>query len=63
MNQIAKILDGKKTYIGLIAGGLLGLFQSMGWVDPKVAEALWVPIGLLTGVSIRLAIKKSEKQG
>lgn len=53
-------LNGKKTYLGLIASGILGIAWSQGWIDEKTAEMLAVIIGSWTGVAIKHAWDKSE---
>lgn len=45
-------LNGKKTYIGLIAAGVFGLAVSAGWIKFEDYEWLAVLIGTWTGVAI-----------
>ena len=58
LRQIRAFLSGKKTYIGMIAAGILGLFWSSGLIDDKLAEALAIIIATWTGVSFRAAMAK-----
>ena len=59
-----KTLEGWKTYLGMIAAGVLGICAAQGWVD--LAEPLWQTVtaivGTWTGVAIvhkaNRAIKK-----
>ena len=53
-------LSGKKTYLGTIAAGILGLLWSMGYVSDEVAGVLGSIIGTWTGVAIRSAIAKTQ---
>ena len=49
-----KAIEGNKTYIGLIAAGVLGILVSLGYAD--LSEPLWATIatvvGTWTGVSV-----------
>lgn len=54
-------MDGKKTYLGTIALGILGLFWSMGWLDDAQAEALGSLLFVFTGVSARAAVTKAQR--
>lgn len=47
-----KILNGKKTYIGWIAAGVLGMALSFGLVEWSQVEWLAILIGGWTGVAI-----------
>lgn len=54
-------LSGKKTYIGMIASGILGLIVALGyaqWTDEWV-QVVTVMLLTFTGVSARAAITKS----
>jgi len=59
MQTILTFLKGKKTYLGLIAAGILGLSWSYGLVDEKVAETIAIFIATWTGISLRSAMSKS----
>ena len=56
MDIIGK-LKGKKTYIMMIATGVLGIGQSLGWVLPD--WIWWIDVTLLGG-SIRAGMAKME---
>ncbi len=58
-----KFLRGKKTYLGTIALGLIGLLYSMGHLDDGTARIAAVIVGTLTGVSARAAIGRSINAG
>ena len=49
-----KRLNGSKTYIGVIAAGVVGFIISMGWAtwDDQVIKLLTVVIATWTGVAI-----------
>lgn len=54
-------LSGKKTYIGVIVSGIIGLVIAMGyaqWTDDWV-QIVTVLVLTFTGVSARAAISKS----
>ena len=57
--KIQKFLSGKKTYLGMIAAGVLGILWSYGLVDDKLASVLASLIFTWTGVSYRAAIDKN----
>ncbi len=48
-----KWLNGKKTYIGLVAAGVVGFAKSLGWVTPELASHCWPIIAAWTGVAIK----------
>jgi outer membrane lipoprotein SlyB len=58
-------LNGKKTYIGMIAGGMLGIAVSAGWVEWEKVQWIAAAIAAWTGVAIThkadKAIGKTEK--
>lgn len=58
MQTILAFLKGKKTYLGMIAAGILGLSWSYGLIDDKVAESLSIFIATWTGISLRAAMPK-----
>jgi hypothetical protein len=55
-------LNGKKTYIGLVAAGAVGLTKSLGWITPEVAAHCWPIIGAWTGVAIKHSFDKRGKK-
>lgn len=55
-----KILSGKKTYLGMMGLGLLGLCWSLGWIDDKTASVIGSIIGPMTGVAYRHAVAKGK---
>lgn len=56
-----KWLSGKKTYLGTIAMGVIGLLYSMDHLDERVAGILASIVGTWTGVAVRSAIGKAER--
>gem|GEM_PF-2742479 len=58
LRKIQTFLSGKKTYLGMIAGGILGLLWSSGLVTDQTAQTLAVLVATWTGVSLRAAIGK-----
>lgn len=52
-------LDGKKSYLASIAGGIVGLCASFGWITPEIAAVALSIIGTFFGVSLRLGVAKS----
>jgi len=56
-----KRIDGLKTYIGMIAGGALGLALSLGWVQWDQVQWLAALIGTWTGVAISHKASKIEQ--
>ena len=61
MNAIIKWLDGKKSIIGTIVLGVLGVLASAGTISltDEWVQIVVVLVTVLTGISFRLAIKKS----
>lgn len=62
MNEIISWLDGKKSVIGTVILGIIGVLASAGVIS---IEAVYVQIivlvvGVLTGISFRAAIAKSS---
>jgi len=45
-------VNGKKTYLGLMAAGVFGLALSAGWIEWERWQWLAVLIGTFTGVGI-----------
>lgn len=58
MGTIRAWLRGRKTYLGMIAAGVLGISWSCGLIDDRVAETLAVLIATWTGISFRAAVGK-----
>lgn len=58
--KILAWLDGHKTYLTLIAAGVIYSLQYWGIIDEKVYEYLMTLDLLLVGGSIRSAMKKLE---
>lgn len=46
------VLDGYKTYIGLVAGGVLGIAVTAGWVAWEQVDWIAVLISTWTGVAV-----------
>ncbi len=57
---MGKFLDGKKTYLGMIALGILGLLLASDVIDQDTWIALTAIVGALTGVAARSGSKKAE---
>lgn len=57
LSKILSIGKGYRTYIGTFLLFLIGGALYLGWLDIKLAEALALIIGALTGVALRAAIK------
>ncbi len=57
---VGKFLSGKKTNLGLIGLGILGICFEMGWISEHLAVMLGMGLGSLTGVSARQAYKKGK---
>ncbi len=55
-----KWLNGNKTYLGMLAGGLLGILWSQGVIDDQWAATAASLITTWTGVSMRHAIAKGK---
>lgn len=55
MNDLMKLLDGKKSYIVLILAGVGLIMQQKGIVIPEVA---WQVLGLLGLGAVRSTINK-----
>lgn len=56
-----KWLDGKKTYLGFLVYGVLGLLFSMGVLNEQMFGVLISLNTAWTGISVRQAIKKSGR--
>jgi len=61
MNEIIAFLDGKKSVIGTIVLGIIGVLASAGVVsvDSVYVQIITLVVGVLTGISFRAAIAKS----
>ncbi len=58
MASLMKILSGKKTYLGMIGWGVLGMLWSQGMVDDKVATTVGSILTAWTGIALRSAWTK-----
>lgn len=56
-----KWLDGKKTYLGMVALGVWELIGQFGWVDASIMNMGRTVIGTFTGVAIKHAWDKKTK--
>lgn len=56
MEKIVNYLNGKKTYIGILAGAIYSILVSAGVVENS--EMVWTLILTWTGVSFRAALNK-----
>jgi hypothetical protein len=54
-------MNGKKTYIGFILCGIVGLLAAFEVISKDVAVGIGAVLAPLTGVSMRHGIKKAEK--
>ena len=59
MTALKKLLDGKKTVIGTALIGLLIAIQPLGFLTEIQWSGAMAGVTFLTGVSARIAIKKS----
>lgn len=55
-----KWIDGQKTYLGMITGGLLGICYAQGWIDDQWAMTLASIVTAWTGIAVRSAMTKIE---
>ena len=53
-------LTGKKTYIGAIAGGVIIIASTLGWIDETTTGVLLGLVATWTGVSMRNAIGRGK---
>jgi len=62
MQNIIKFLDGKKSIIGTIVLGIIGVLASAGIlsVESVYVQIVVLVVGVLTGISFRSAIAKSS---
>ena len=60
MKSLTEWFSGRKVYIGMIAGGCLGIAYAQGWVDDTVAATVASIIAAWTGVAIRAAWSKGK---
>ena len=60
MESLKKWFSGRKTYLGMIAGGVLGICYMQGWIDDTVAGTAASIIAAWTGVAIRAAWSKGK---
>ncbi len=56
-----KWLNGKKTYVGMIVGGLLGFLQQMGWISVEAAAPYWPLLAAWTGVAVKHSYSKGKE--
>ena len=61
VQRVGRWLSGKKTYLGLIATGTLGLLWSSGLISDATLATLGSIVVPLTGVALRRGIQKSEQ--
>jgi len=61
MQDIIAFLDGKKSIIGTVVLGIIGVLASAGVVsvDSVYVQIVTLVVGVLTGISYRAAIAKS----
>lgn len=56
MKKIVNKLDGKKTFVGIVAGAVYSVLIATGVVESN--ELVWTLIATWTGISFRLAMNK-----
>ena len=61
MQAIIKFMSGKKSVLGTIVLGIIGVLASAGVVsvDSVYVQIVTLVVGVLTGISYRAAIAKS----
>ena len=61
MQTIMNWLDGKKSILGTIVLGIIGVLASAGVisVESVYVQIITLVVGVLTGISFRAAISKS----
>ena len=59
MTAIIEFLSGKKTIIGTVLLGVLGILLSLGVIDVELFGVLASLVAIFTGVAVREAIAKS----
>ena len=59
MAAIIEFLSGKKTIIGTVLLGVLGILLSLGIIDVELFGVLASLVAIFTGVAVREAIAKS----
>jgi hypothetical protein len=60
MSKLVKFLDGKKTILGFVAGGVVLILSALEVLDAQTTAILEGIIVTWTGVSLRAAIAKSK---
>jgi predicted negative regulator of RcsB-dependent stress response len=53
------MIDGYKTYIGIIAGGILGLVVALGWATWDQVDWIGVVVAAWTGVAVTHKVDKA----
>ena len=61
MQSIIKFLDGKKSVLGTIILGIIGVLASAGVlsIENVYVQIVVLVVGVLTGISFRAAVAKS----
>ncbi len=64
MQNVAKWLDGKKSIIGTIVLGIIGVLAAAGTISlsDQWVQIVTVLVAAITGISFRAAIAKSGVQ-
>ncbi len=60
LRAIRKTLSGNKTYIGMIAMGILGALWNQGVIDDMMAKTIGSLLAAMTGVAVRSAWAKGK---
>lgn len=61
MHAVINYLDGKKSILGTVVLGIIGVLASAGVVsvDSVYVQIVVLVVGVLTGISFRAAVAKS----
>jgi len=60
LKAVPQWMSGRKTYLGAIGYGVLGIFWSEGWVSDDTAKMVAGLLTMWTGFAIRSAIGKAD---
>ena len=61
LRSLLNFLDGKKSYIGILAGAVVYFCDGMGWIADTTVVTTYAIITAWTGVAFRKAISKASK--
>ena len=57
MSKIVKLLEGKKTYLAVVAAFVVGGLNAVGVLDTAMTEKIWTILTFLGLGFLRLGIK------